>query len=85
VTAFRTRRGFCAGFLGVQMIASNTVKRDLTALGIIEAAIAAIIVDPKETEDGKDEQTVKNNIQRIDGRIYHGRKFTRTNPNAKGK
>ena len=61
--ALRTGRGFGAAFFHVEMITADTVKGDLPALGVVELAIAAIIIDPKETDYAQHRQAVKNDIE----------------------
>lgn len=81
------RAGSCLGtnFFRIQVITSDTVKSYLPTLGIVEPTITPVVIDPKEPKHSQDQRAVKEDIQGVIGRVNHGEKFTRTNPNAKGK
>lgn len=77
VAALRAGRGLSPGLLGVEVVAANAVERDLAPLGIIQAPIPSVIIDPQHGKNAQHQQAVENDIEREIRRRDHAAEFTR--------
>lgn len=65
------RGHFGAGFFGIEMIATNTVERNFSALRIVEFTVTPVVIKPKRAKHSKNQKAVQNDIEGKIGRSNH--------------
>jgi hypothetical protein len=67
------------------MIATDAVKSDFPALGIVETAVPAVVVNPQKSEYAQNEQAVENDIEGEIRRMNHDRELIGTGGQRQGE
>ena len=58
MTAFVAGGDFCTRFLGIEMIAANTVKGDFSPLRIVIFPVASIVIKPEDAKHPENQEAV---------------------------
>ncbi len=78
--ALGTRGQFGARLLGVEMVATDTVKGDLAPSGFVQGLVATVVKGPKDPEQAQHQQAIKDDLESEVGRCGHRADFTQTRP-----
>ena len=85
VAALGTRGDRGAGPFGVKVVAADAMKGDLAALGVVERAVAPIVIEPQETKETQHQQAVEGDIEREIGRRDHNQSSHEETKEPRGK
>lgn len=63
MAALRARGGIRPGFFRIEVIAPDAVEGDLAPLGIVQSAVAPVVVNPEDGEHAQHQQSVQDHME----------------------